>query len=143
MIAAVALGLELVDQLGAALLDDPARVQDVDEVGLHEVQDALVVGDDQDAHLGLLGNRVDGVRDDAQGVDVEAGVGLVEHGDLGLLERELEHLHALLLAAREAVVQVARGELVRDVRELHRLLHRQAELLERDRVLAARTRGAR
>ena len=66
------------------------------------------------------------------------GVGLVEHGELGLLERHLEDLHALLLAAGEAVVDVAARELLRDVRELHRGLDRLAELLQRDRLLAAR-----
>src|SRR5436190_615780 len=48
---AVALLLELLDDLGTALLDDPPFVHDVHEVGLDEVQDPLVVGDDQDAHL--------------------------------------------------------------------------------------------
>ena len=48
----------------------------------------------------------------AQRVDVEAGVGLVEHGDVGLEQRHLEHLVALLLAAGEALVQVALLEAV-------------------------------
>ncbi len=42
-----------------------------------------------------------------QRVDVEAGVGLVEHGELRLEQLELEDLVALLLAAREALVDVA------------------------------------
>src|SRR5581483_2134084 len=46
---AVALGLELPDQVGAALLDDAPAVHDVDVAGLHEVQDALVVRDDEHA----------------------------------------------------------------------------------------------
>jgi hypothetical protein len=95
------------------------------------------VGDDQDAQLGGLRlERVHAVGHDPQGVDVEAGVGLVEHRDAGLLERELEDLHALLLAARETLVQVARGELARDLDELHRLLDGAAEVLQAHRVLA-------
>src|SRR6187551_3318250 len=73
---AIALLLELGDQLGPALLDDPALEHDVDRVGLDHVQDALVVGDDQDAHVGP-GEGVDPVGDGAQSVDVEARVGLV------------------------------------------------------------------
>ena len=57
---------------------------------------------------------------------------------LGLQQRELEHLQALLLAAGEAVVEVAGGELARDLRELHRGLDGLAELLQRDLGLAAR-----
>ena len=102
------------------------------------MQDALVVGDDQHAHVGALGDRVDALGDGVERVDVEPGVGLVEHGELGLLERHLEDLHALLLAAGEAVVDVAARELLRHVRELHRGLDGLAELLQRDRLLAAR-----
>ena len=109
----------------------------MDGVGLDQVQDALVVGDDQHAHLGA-GEVVDALGDDAQGVDVEAGVGLVEDRDLGLQHRELEDLHPLLLAAGEAVVEVARGEVLGDVGERHRLLGLLAEVLELDRLLAAR-----
>ena len=69
------------------------------------------MGDDQRAHALLGVERVDALGDGAQRVDVQAGVGLVEHGDLGLEHRHLEDLAALLLAAGEAVVEVARGEL--------------------------------
>ena len=103
----VALALELVDQLGAALAHDPPVEHDVHELRLDVVQDALVVGDDQRAHADLRVQRVDALGDDAQGVDVEARVGLVEHGDLGLEHRHLQDLAALLLAAREAVVEMA------------------------------------
>src|SRR3954471_14666263 len=133
---AVALLLERGDELRAALLHDPSLVEDVEEVGLDQMQDALVVGDDEDAHVGPL-QRVHAVCDDPQGIDVEPRVGLVEHGQLGPLERELEDLHALLLAAREALVEVAGGELARHLGQRHRRLDGRAELLQRDRVLAA------
>src|SRR5262249_5107617 len=45
----VALILQRLAQLGAAVLDDPAAVEDVDELGLDVGEDPLVVGDDQDA----------------------------------------------------------------------------------------------
>ena len=44
------------------------------------------------------------------GVDVELGVGLVEDGDLGPEHGHLEDLDPLFLAAREALVDVAREE---------------------------------
>src|SRR3954447_6034409 len=61
---AVALLLELRDELGAALLDDAAVVEDVHGVRLDQVEDALVVGDDQDAHSGAR-ELVDSLGDDA------------------------------------------------------------------------------
>ena len=132
---AVAALLEQLDQLGAALLDDPPVVHHVHEVGLHQMEDALVVGDDQDPHLGP-GELADALGHGAQGVDVEAGVGLVEDGELGPQHRELEDLHSLLLAAREAVVQVAARELAGDVHQLHRRLGLLAEVLQLDLALA-------
>ena len=112
---AVAALLELADQLRAALLDDPPLEHDVHELRLDHVQDALVVRDDQDAHVGALGDGVHAGGDRVQRVDVQARVGLVEHGQARVQERELEDLHALLLAAAEPVVEVAVGELARDV----------------------------
>ena len=94
------------------------------------------MGDDEDAHVGAR-HRVDAVGDDAQGVDVQARVGLVQDGDLRALHGELEDLHALLLAAGEALVEVARGELPRHLGEVHGVLGGLAEVLERDGLLAA------
>ena len=83
-------------------------------------------------------HRVDGVRDRPQRVDVEPRVGLVQHRDVRLQDRHLEDLAALLLAAGEALVQVAARELAVHAQQLHVLLERLAELLQVDRVLAAR-----
>ena len=105
------------------------------------MQDALIVGDDQHAHVGSLGDGVDAGGDRVERVDVEPRVGLVEHGQARVEQRELEDLHALLLAAGEAVVEIAVGELARDVGQLHRRLDRLAEVLQRDLVLAARLAG--
>src|SRR4051794_6105474 len=52
--ALVALTLEALDELLAALHDDAPVQHHVDELGLDVVEDALVVGDDQRAHA-LLG----------------------------------------------------------------------------------------
>ncbi len=77
---------------------------------------------------------VDALGDDLEGVDVEAGVGLVEDRQAGLEHRHLEDLEPLLLAAGEAVVQVAARHRALDVKQLHRGLHLLAELAERNRV---------
>src|SRR3954465_9161275 len=106
----VPLALEDIDELGAAALDDPATEEDVDETRLDVVQDALIVGDDQDAGRVLGGHPVDPLGDDAHGVDVEAAVGLVEDRECGAEHRQLQPLGPLLLAARETLVQVAAGE---------------------------------
>ena len=99
------------------------------------MEDALVVGDDQDPHVGA-GEAVDALGDGAKRVDVEPGVGLVEHRDSRLQERHLQHLHALLLATGEAVVEVAAGELAWNLHQLHRLLRSTCEVLDLDLRLA-------
>ena len=64
-----------------------------------------------DAHGRVLAaDRAHALGHDAQRVDVEARVGLVEERDDGLEQRHLEDLVALALAAGEAVVEVALGE---------------------------------
>src|SRR6188768_3616400 len=68
---AVALVLEPEGEVLAAGLDDAALGQDVDDVGLDVVQQALVVGDEEHAEV-RVEHRVDALRDDAQRVDVEA-----------------------------------------------------------------------
>ena len=60
-----------------------------------------------------------------------------------LQHRHLEDLDALLLAAREAVVQVARRELARDLEPVHLREQLVAELLDRDRVVDAAARALR
>src|SRR3954454_20419015 len=68
----VALGLELLGQLRAALLGHPAVDEHVHVVRLDVAQDPRVVRDQQDA-LALLGAEpVDAVRDHLERVDVEA-----------------------------------------------------------------------
>ena len=80
---------------------------------------------------------LDAAGNDAQSVDVETGVGLVEDGDPRLEHRHLQDLDALLLAAREAVVQIAAGHLLRHLEHLHRRRQVLAELGDLDRVVLA------
>ena len=118
----------------SALCDDLPVDEDVDEVRLDVVEDPLVVHDHERARLGA-DELADAAGDDAQRVDVEPGVGLVEDGDPRLQHRHLEDLDPLLLAARESVVQVALSELARNAQPLHRRQHLLAELGDRDRVV--------
>ena len=92
----------------------------------------------------VLAHLVDPPGDRAEGVDVEAGVGLVEHGAVGLHERHLEDLVALLLAAGEALVQVPLGEAGVHAEALHPLEQGHADLEDREVVdaLAGRHRLA-
>src|SRR5215831_18041837 len=101
LVLRVAGGFELERQLLAAGLHDAPLGEHVHHVGHDVVEQALVVGDD---HHGALrrAQAVDAVGDDAQRVDIEAGVGLIEHGKARLEQRHLQDLVALLLAAGKA-----------------------------------------
>src|SRR3712207_8958676 len=52
-----------------------------------------------------LFRSVDALRDHSERVDVETGVGLVEHCHRGLQQCHLENLRPLLLTSREALVE--------------------------------------
>lgn len=80
---------------------------------------------------------LDALRDDGERVDVEPGVGLVEDGELGLEEQELEHLDLLLLAAREAHVELAHEEALVEVELVGDLTDALAELAGRGLELGA------
>src|SRR5258705_527305 len=74
----VALRLELRGELAPAGAHDAPVDEDVNEVRGDVPQDALVVRDEQDAHI-RCAKRLDAARDDLQRIDVEPRVGLVEH----------------------------------------------------------------
>ena len=78
----------------------------VDAVDIQVLQDARVVRDDEHGAVAALAVGVHTVADGGQGVDVQAGVGLVQDGELGLQQQKLEHLDLLFLAAREAHAQL-------------------------------------
>ena len=127
----------LAEGLGAALGDEVAADHDVRAVDVDALEDARVVRDDEKRPSALLAVGRDAARDHGQGVDVQAGVRLVEDGELGLQEQQLQHLHLLLLAAREAHVELA-GEVGRvHVELLAQLAHAATELLGRHLELGA------
>src|SRR5207249_5189789 len=68
--------IELLGQVAATRASDLTVDQDVHLVRADRVQEAVVMRDDQDPHLGVL-EAVDAVRDDLDRVDVEARIGLV------------------------------------------------------------------
>ncbi len=90
----------------------------MDEVGDDVVEQALVVGDEHDAEL-VAAHGFDAFGDDLEGVDIEAGVGLVHEGEGGLEHGHLEDLAAFLFAAGEALVDRAGGELPVDLEHVH------------------------
>jgi hypothetical protein len=85
----------------------------------------------QHAHVRVQ-HGVHALGHDAQGVDVQAGVRLVEDRHLGFQDRHLEHLQALLLAPGEALVHVSRGDRLVHLEQRHLLADELAELAHRD-----------
>src|SRR5207245_4677611 len=82
----VALGLEPVRELGTTFLNDTPTDHHVHEIALDEVENPLVVGDDDGAHL-RSHELLYPVRDDPDRVDIETGISLVEDGDPRLQHR--------------------------------------------------------
>ena len=104
-------------------------------VGLDVVQEALIVRDD-DGGVVRSAQQVDTFGHDAEGVDVEAAVRLVEDGERGLEHGHLEDLVALLLAAGEAFVHAAVHQAVVQLHDLAFLTHQLEEVGGRNRLLA-------
>ena len=94
----------------------------MDEVGDDVVEQTLVVRDDHEGVVGLM-QLVDAMGHDAQGVDVEARVGLVEDGEAGFQHGHLEDLVFLLLATAVAHVDEAVLQLLGDFDHGLLLLH--------------------
>ena len=141
-----AVGLDLAASSAPPVATMRPSTQHVHDVGGEVVEDALVVRDQQDAELRARpADLVDAGRDLAERVDVEAGVGLVEHRDVGFQQRHLQDLVALLLAAGEALVEVAlleavvHAEALRPLDELHAHLEH-GEVV--DALAARRSPGA-
>ena len=99
------------------------------------------MGDQQHALVGRAHDAVDAFADDAQRVDVEPAVGLVEHRELRLHDAHLDHLGALLLAAGEADVDRALEHLGVHA-EQRRLLARELDELAARQLALRRARGA-
>src|SRR5450830_1715480 len=79
----VTLLLQLFGELLAAGSHDSSVCEDVDEIG-HQVTEKELVMRDHEHRVLLAAQGVDAAGHDAQRVDVEAGVGLVEDGQLGV-----------------------------------------------------------
>src|SRR2546427_8344999 len=80
------------------------------------------MGHKDDRTLGTA-QSVDPVRNHSEGVDVQAGVGLVENCELGLEHRHLKNLVALLLAAGEAFVDRTIHKCLVHLEQLHLPAH--------------------
>src|SRR5688500_9610470 len=100
---------KLMGKLWSAVAVDALPEHDVHEVGLDVVEYSLVVRHQQDTPL-RPAQRIDPVRHHSHRVYIEAGVRLVKHSNFRLEHRHLEDFQALLLAARESIVDVTRGE---------------------------------
>ena len=78
----------------------------VHEIGHDVVQQALIMRDDELRVVGAL-QFVHAVRDDFERVDVQAGIGFVEDGELRFEHGHLENFVALLFAAGKTFIDRA------------------------------------
>src|SRR5699024_11463079 len=89
--------LQLGSELGATGLDDLAVSEYVYKVRNDVVEDALVVGNHQDATVGFFLVGIDAVGNDTQCVNVQSRVGLIHDSELWLeqIKRSEEHTSEL------------------------------------------------
>ena len=99
------------------------------------IEQALVMGDDDHGAVGRA-QRVDAIGHDAQRIDVEAGIGFIEHAERGLEHRHLQDFGALLFAAGEADIDRALQHVLADVQLGGAFLH-QAHEIRRGQFLFA------
>ena len=78
---------------------------------------------DDDLRVVVAPEPVHAVGDDAQRVDVEAGVGLVEDGQSRIKHRHLQNLVALFFAAGEAGVDRALEKVLAQAKLFHLHFH--------------------
>ena len=84
-------------QIRPAKFNNSSTQHHMDVIGLDVVQQALIVCDDQHTHV-LAHQGIDAVCNDAQRVDIQTGIGLIQDGDLRLERCHLQDLGALFLA---------------------------------------------
>src|SRR5690554_3276051 len=132
----IAARFEFAGQFGISALGDAAVDQHVDKIGDHVVEQPLVVGYQQNGAI-FTAQAVDTISDDTHGIDIEAGVNLVEHGKLGLEHKHLQNLVALFLATGEAFVDRALQEAGIHLHLRQLLSHQLEELRSRHLILAA------
>jgi len=85
------------------------------------------MGDDDHRALGRA-QAIDALGDDLERVDVQPGVGLVQHCEPGFQQRHLQDFVALLLAAGEALIDRAVEEFLLHADRLHLGLHPREEV---------------
>src|SRR5437867_2610568 len=118
----VTLLFEFEGEFLAARFHDASFPENVHEVGDDVVQEALVVRDDERGVVRPL-ELVHARGHDAQRVDVEAGIGFVEDGELRLQHGHLENLVSLFFAAGEADINGALEQVFLEIEQLHLFLH--------------------
>src|SRR5664280_2260072 len=100
--------------------DNPTSGHDMDLVGDDVVEEPLMMGDDDHGPI-RTSHGVHPAGDDPEGIDVEAGVGLVQDGELRLENCHLQNLVALLLTPGETLVDRPAHEALVHLDELHPL----------------------
>ena len=74
---------EMKSQVRSARFNNSPIHHDVDELRFDVIQQALIMRDDQHAQIGSA-QRIDAFCDNAQGIDIQTRIGLIQNGDLGL-----------------------------------------------------------
>src|SRR5205807_6595424 len=127
---------ELERKLLAAGLHDAAFREHMHHVGRDIVEQPLVVRDHDKAALGRA-QAIDALGHDLERVDVEPGIGLVEHAQPRLQERHLQNLVPLLLAAGEADIHAPAQHVLVDAELAGHLAHALHEIGRRQLGFAA------
>jgi len=99
----------------------------VDEIGGDVVEQALIVSD-QDHGAVRRSQRVHAARDDFQRVDIEAGIGFIEDGELGFEHGHLENFVPFFLATGKTGVDRTIHEVLAHLHELHAVFDQREEI---------------
>src|SRR5690606_34878794 len=99
----VTLFLELYGELLAAFFYDPAIRQNVNEIRLNVIKQALIMRDQNNAVL--IGTKfIYAFGNDAQRVDIKPRIRFVQNSELWFKHGHLQYLIAFFLTARKAFV---------------------------------------
>src|SRR5579871_650355 len=122
LIGRVTLRLELVRNLLISRAHDAPARQHVHDVRHDVVEQALIV---RDHHKGAVRRPqpIDALGDDLERIDVEPGIGLIQHAQARLEQRHLHDLVALLLAAGEAHIDRPAHHVLGDAELARHLAH--------------------
>ena len=124
-----------VNKLASAGTDDAPVLEHMHHVRNYVLQQALVVSNNYRCSLGSA-QTVHAVRHYAQGVHIEAAVGLVQNTQHRLKHRHLENLVALLFAAGKAHVHLSLGKFALHLHQGHLFLQELKELRGLELALA-------